>query len=293
MSSAQEMADIIGRHIGFNSIEPCALARVKLIRSSNLSDSLPVIYEPALCLVAQGRKRVVLGDVAYVYDPSQYVVVTVDLPLLGSILEASEERPFLCVSLDLDLKVLSELLIEHGGSVPTAESRPGLVLGDVTSELTDAMVRLLRLLDTPQDISALAPLAEREILYRLMSMDQTGMMRHIANSQSRLSQISRAILWIKANYTQSFTIEQVADQAGMSASSLHEHFKAVTTYSPLQFRTRLRLQEARRMMVAEGLDAASAGFAVGYESPSQFSRDYAKAFGSPPMQDATRLRAAA
>ncbi len=208
-------------------------------------------------------------------------------------MEASEERPFLCVSLDLDLKVLSELLIEHGGNVPSAESRPGLILGDVTSELTDAVVRLLRLLDTPKDIPALAPLAEREILYRLLTMDQTGMMRHIANAQSRLSQISRAVLWIKANYAEPFTIEQVADQAGMSASSLHEHFKAVTTYSPLQFRTRLRLQEARRIMVAEGVDAASAGFAVGYESPSQFSRDYAKAFGCPPMQDATRLRSAA
>ncbi len=293
MDSTQEMAEIIGHHLDFDSIEPCALARVKLIRSSNLSNSMPVIYEPALCLVAQGRKRVVLGQIAYVYDPSQYVVVTVDLPLLGSILEASEERPFLCVSLDLDVKVLSELLIEHGGNVPPAESGPGLILGDVTPELTDAMVRLLRLLDAPEDIAALAPLAEREILYRLMSMDQTGMMRHIANAQSRLSQISRAVLWIKANYAESFTVEQVADEAGMSASSLHEHFKAVTTYSPLQFRTRLRLQEARRVMVAEGLDAASAGFAVGYDSPSQFSRDYARAFGSPPMQDATRLRAAA
>lgn len=293
MSNAQEMAQIIGRHIGFNSIEPCALARVKLVRSSNVSDSLPVIYEPALCLVAQGRKRVVLDEVAYVYDSSQYVVVTVDLPLLGSILEASEERPFLCVSLNLDLKVLSELLIEHGGNVPPVESRLGLILGDVTPELTDAVVRLLRLLDAPKDIPALAPLAEREILYRLLKMDQTGMMRHIANAQSRLSQISRAILWIKSNYAEPFTVEQVADEAGMSASSLHEHFKAVTTYSPLQFRTRLRLQEARRMMVAEGLDAASAGFSVGYESPSQFSRDYSKAFGCPPMQDATRLRAAA
>lgn len=254
---------------------------------------MPVIYEPALCLVAQGRKRVVLGEIAYVYDPTKYVVVSVDLPLLGSILEASEERPFLCVSLDLDLKVLSELLLEHGSSAPPAMPRPGLILDTVTPELTDAMLRLLRLLDTPKDIAVLAPLAEREILYRLMSMDKSGMMRHIANAQSRLSQISRAVLWIKSNYTEPFTIERVADEAGMSTSSLHEHFKAVTTYSPLQYRTRIRLQEARRIMVADAVDAASAGFAVGYESPSQFSRDYLKAFGSPPMQDALRLRAAA
>lgn len=293
MSRAQELVAIVDRHLSFDGIEPCALPRVKLIRSSSMSNSMPVIYEPALCLVAQGRKRVVLGEIAYDYDPTQYMVVSVDLPLLGSVLEASEERPFLCVSLDLDLRILSELLLEYGGSTPPAPSRPGLILGDVTPELTDAVVRLLRLLDTPNDIAALAPLAEREILYRLLCMDSSGMMRHIANAQSRLSQISRAILWIKANYAESFTIERVADEAGMSTSSLHEHFKAVTTYSPLQYRTRLRLQEARRMMVADALDAASAGFAVGYESPSQFSRDYMKAFGSPPMQDALRLRAAA
>lgn len=293
MNNSQHLAEILSRHLTFNGIEPCALPRVKLIRSSNISDSMPVIYEPALCLVAQGRKRVVLGEIAYVYDATQYVVVSVDLPLLGSILEASEERPFLCVNLDLDLKVLSELLLEHGGGVAPTMSRPGLILDTVTPELTDAVVRLLRLLDTPEDIAALAPLAEREILYRLMSMDKSGMMRHIANAQSRLSQISRAILWIKANYAEPFTIERVADEAGMSTSSLHEHFKAVTTYSPLQYRTRIRLQEARRIMVADALDAASAGFSVGYESPSQFSRDYLKAFGSPPMQDAIRLRAAA
>lgn len=293
MTITSELADIVSRHLAFDSIEPCALPRVKLIRSSSMTNSMPVIYEPALCLVAQGRKRVVLGEIAYEYDPSQYVVVSVDLPLLGSVLEASEERPFLCVSLDLDIKILSELLLEHGGSTPPAASRPGLILNDVTPELTDAVVRLLRLLDTPKDIAALAPLAEREILYRLLSMDQSGMMRHIANAQSRLSQISRAVLWIKANYAEPFTIERVADEAGMSTSSLHEHFKAVTTYSPLQYRTRLRLQEARRVMVADALDAASAGFAVGYESPSQFSRDYVKAFGSPPMRDAMRLRAPA
>jgi AraC-like DNA-binding protein len=293
MNNTQNLAEIVSRHLPFDSIEPCALPRVKLIRSSSLSESMPVIYEPALCLVAQGKKRVVLGEIAYIYDPSQYVVASVDLPLLGSILQASTEHPFLCVSLDLDLKVLSELLLEHGGGAPPAASRPGLTLDTVTPELTDAVVRLLRLLDTPRDIPALAPLAEREILYRLMSMDKSGMIRHIANAQSRLSQISRAILWIKENYAEPFTIERVADEAGMSTSSLHEHFKAVTTYSPLQYRTRIRLQEARRIMVADALDAASAGFSVGYESPSQFSRDYLKAFGSPPMQDAIRLRAAA
>jgi AraC-like DNA-binding protein len=298
MNITSDLASIVARHLNFDSIEPCALPRVKLIRSSFTTTAMPVIYEPALCIVAQGRKRVNLGNVDYVYDASQYLVVSVDLPMLGSILEASADRPFLCFSLDLDLKVLSELMLEHGSSAPNlaptstvdTKSKPGLALNKVTPELSDAVLRLLRLLDTPPDIAALAPLAEREILYRLLALDHSGMIRHIANSQSRLSQISRAVIWIKANFADPFTIDQVADEAGMSASSLHQHFKAVTTYSPLQYRTRLRLQEARRMLMAQACDAASAGFAVGYESPSQFSRDYAKAFGAPPMQDALRLR---
>ncbi len=293
MNHTSELAEIVGHHLTFDSIEPCALPRVKLIRSSSTTDSMPVIYEPALCLVVQGRKRVVLDDLEYVYDASQYLVVSVDLPLMGSILDASEEHPFLCISLDLDLKVLSELLLEFGANAPATESKPGLALSAVTPGLLNAALRLLRLLDTPNDISALAPLAEREILYRLLAADHSGMVRHIANGQSRLSQISRAIGWIKTHYAENFTIERVADEAGMSPSSLHQHFKEVTTYSPLQYRTRLRLQEARRIMVADAVDAANAGFTVGYESPSQFSRDYTRVFGTPPLRDARRLRAMA
>jgi len=291
MEKAQELADIISRHLTFDSIEPCALPRVKLIRSTTTTASMPTIYEPSLCLVAQGRKQVVLGHLDYVYDGSQYLVASVDLPLLGSIIEASKERPYLCVSLDLNVEVLSELLLEHGIDAPAATSKPGLALSTTTSDLMDAVVRLLRLLDTPEDIPALAPLAEREILYRLMNGEQGEMIRHIANAESRLNQISKAIIWIKNHYTESFSIDQLAQEAGMSNSSLYEHFKAVTTYSPLQYRTRLRLQEARRIMVSDAMDAASAGFKVGYESPSQFSRDYVRVFGAPPMQDALRLRA--
>jgi AraC-like DNA-binding protein len=293
MNHATELADIVGRHLAHDSIETCALPGVKLIRSSSTTDAMPVIYEPALCLVAQGRKRVVLGELEYIYDATQYLVVSVDLPLMGSILDASEECPFLCVSLDLDLMMLSELLLEYGGTAPAADSKPGLSLSPVTPDLLDAAVRLLRLLDAPNDIAALAPLAEREILYRLLAADRTGMIRHIANGQSRLSQISRAISWMKIHYTESFSIERVADEAGMSPSSFYQHFKDVTTYSPLQYRTRLRLQEARRIMMADAVDAAIAGFTVGYESPSQFSRDYLKVFGRPPLQDVQRLRAEA
>jgi AraC-like DNA-binding protein len=291
MEKAQELNEIVSRHQTFDGIEPCALPRVKLIRSVTTTASMPTIYEPSLCLVAQGKKHVTLGHLEYVYDASQYLVASVDLPLQGSIIEASEERPYLCISLDLNVPVLSELLLEHGTRAPATTSKPGIALSTVTPNLIDAMVRLLRLLDTPEDIPALAPLAEREILYRLLNGEQSEMMRHIANAESHISQISRAIIWIRNHYAEPFSIDRLAQEAGMSNSSLHEHFKAITTYSPLQYRNRLRLQEARRIMVSDALDAASAGFKVGYESPSQFSRDYVRIFGAPPMQDAQRLRA--
>ncbi len=291
MNKARELREIICRHLTFDGIEPCALPRVKLVRSSTTTASMPTIYQPSLCLVVQGRKHVTLGHLDYIYDASQYLVASVDLPLQGAILEASVERPYLCISLDLNIAVLSELILEYGAGKPTAKSKPGIALSTVTPDLIDAMVRLMRLLDTPKDIPALMSLTEREILYRLLNGEQGEMLRHIANADSRLSKVSRAVVWIRNHYTEPFSIDRLAQEAGMSSSSLHEHFKTVTTYSPLQYRTRLRLQEARRIMVSDALDAASAGFKVGYESPSQFSRDYVRVFGVPPMQDALRLRA--
>ncbi len=166
----------------------------------------------------------------------------------------------------------------------------GLMRGRTTPELVDAAVRLLRLFDAPADAAPLAPLAEREILYRLLIGPTAGMMRHIASVDSHLSQISRAIAWLRDHYRDVFSVEELAREIGMSPSTFHLHFKAVTTMSPLQFRNALRLQSARRMMVAEGLDAASAGFEVGFQSPSQFSRDYARFFGASPLRDTRRLR---
>lgn len=291
MNKALELSQIIGRHLTSDGMQQCALPRVKLIRSSTTTASMHTIYEPCLCLVAQGKKQVTLGHLNYIYDESKYLVGSVDLPLQNSVIEASKKHPYLCISLDLNIPVLSELLLEFGTKLPASSTKPGIALSTVTPELIDATIRYLRLLDTPEDIAALAPLAEREILYRLMNGAQGEMMRHIANADSRLSQVNRAIIWIKKHYTETFSIDRLAEEAGMSSSSLHEHFKAVTTYSPVQYRTHLRLQEARRIMVSDALDAASAGFKVGYESPSQFSRDYARLFGVPPKQDALRLKA--
>ena len=292
MEQLRELAGLIARHTPADGLHQTPLPRLALVRSSTSTLPQHGTYEPALCIVAQGRKRAMLSDREYLYDPATFLVVSVDLPIIGCVVEARAEEPYLSLRLNLDLPVLTELMLEHGGAAAPPGAAPGLALSRMTPELLDSALRLMRLLDTPGDMAALAPLAEREILYRLLTGEQGAMMRHIACAESRLSQVSRAIAWIKRNFTRAFSVEQAAAEAGMSPSSFHQHFKAVTTMSPLQYRTQLRLQEARRLMIAEAMDAATAGFRVGYESPSQFSRDYSRIFGAPPARDVGRLRAA-
>ncbi|MCH8686410.1 AraC family transcriptional regulator [Pedomonas mirosovicensis] len=293
MSAIEEIAGIIDRHTGTDGMHCSALPRVRLIRSSRPTEPIHTVYTPTLCLVAQGAKQASLSDRSFSYDAAKFLVVSVDLPLLAWVSEASPERPYLCVAYDLDLNALSELMLERALPPLPGDDSVGLALSEVEPGLLDVVLRLLRLLDTPQDAPVLAPLAEREILYRLLTGAQARMMRHIAVGENRLRQISRAIEWIKHHYANPFSVERLASAAGMSVSSFHYHFKAVTGLSPLQYRTQVRLQQARRLMVLEGLDAANAGFQVGYESPSQFSRDYSRTFGTPPLKDAMRLRGAA
>lgn len=294
MGSLTRLVDIVGRHVRDDGMHGTPIPGVSLIRSGTPTMPMPVVYEPTLCLVAQGRKQVMLGTTAYVYDPARYLIASVDLPVTGSVIEASASAPYLCLMLDLDMTELSELALRHpapgeNDGAPSA----GLALNDTTPELLDAAVRLAALLDRPRDIEALAPLVVREILYRLLTDSGNGIVRQMATADSRLNQIARAIAWLREHYSETCRIDEIADIAGMSRSTFHAHFKAVTSMSPLEFRSQLRLQEARRLMVAEALDAAGAGYRVGYESPSQFSRDYARMFGMPPAKDAGRLRGAA
>ena len=293
MDSLQRLVDIIGRHVPGDGIHRTPIAGVSLIRARAPTMPMPVVYEPTLCLIAQGRKQATLGTTVYVYHPSKYLVASVDLPVMGSVIDATQELPYLCLMLDLDMAALSDLAIRH----PVSDDRDaapssGIELHDTTPELLDAAARLAGLLDTPGDIDALSPLFIREILYRLLTGNGNGIVRQLATANSRLNQISRAIAWLRSHYNETFKIDDIADIAGMSRSTFHAHFKAVTTMSPLEFRSQLRLQEARRLMVAEALDAAGAGYRVGYESPSQFSRDYVRMFGLPPAKDAVRLRSA-
>lgn len=291
MINLPEFAELILRHTPSDGVHPCALPRVTLIRSSGPTMPMPVIYRPSVCLVAQGRKQAVLGDAMLVYDAAKFLVVSVDLPVVGSVIEASRQAPYLCLQYDLDPALLSDLVLAYAPAEKSLAQETGLALHAMSPALADACRRLVALLDTPGDSPALAPLIEREILYRLVTGPAAPMMRHIATGDGSLARVSRAISWIKAHYDQPFEVEALADLAGMSPSSLHAHFKAVTRMSPLQYRGMLRLQEARRLMVAEGTDAAQAGFRVGYNSPSQFSREYVRLYGLAPAADAARVRA--
>ncbi|HPG88628.1 MAG TPA: AraC family transcriptional regulator [Hyphomicrobium sp.] len=291
MTSLGDLVELIARHAPTDGTHATAISPIWLYRASRINEPIHALHEPSLCIVAQGRKRSMVGDTVYVYDEAKYLVISVDVPIISQLLDATPERPFLCMRLRLDPAAIAALMIERN-ITPVEHDRPGpaLVISDLTSELIDASVRMLRLLDAPNDISALAPLIEREILYRLVNGEQTYKLGHIAFAESKLQQVSRAIAWIKRNYKEPFSIEAAAAEARMSASALHVHFKAVTTFSPLQFQKQLRLQEARRLILAQSIDAAAAAFSVGYESPSQFSREYRRLFGSPPARDGRQLR---
>lgn len=293
MSAVEHLSSLLERHTPHDGMHACALPGVTLIRSSAPTVPMPSIYTPSVCLVTQGRKRAALGDRTFVYGKGDYLVASVDLPIVGTVTGASAEAPYLCLQIDLDIAVLGELAIAHPRPGGVARPGTGLMINGVTDALAHACARLVSLLDTPGDIAALAPLANREILYRLLTGPAADMMRHIALADGSLVRVARAIGWIRNHYHQPLSIETLAAEAAMSSSALHAHFKAVTTMSPLQYRAQLRLQEARRLMVAEGAEAAQAGFRVGYESPSQFNREYSRHFGTAPAKDAARLRRSA
>ena len=291
MNRLDTLVDLISRHAPTDGAHASLIPGVKLLRASSPTMPMPVIYAPTLCLVAQGTKLAALGMTTYRYDPAHFLVASVELPVMGSVIKASRSCPYLCLQLDLDSTELSDLAIRYPASAKGEVTVPaGLTLNRTTPELFDAAIRLLGLLDAPHDIDALAPLTIREILYRLMTGTGGGIIRHMARGGSRLNQIARAIVWIRAHFRGPCRIEHAAEIAGMSRSTFHFHFKAVTTMSPIEFRTHLRMQEARRLMVGDAADAASAGFQVGYESPSQFSRDYARIFGMPPAKHASQTR---
>ena len=282
------------RHAPREGIWPTALPRVWAIRLDAPGGELAHSVQPAaLCVVAQGAKDVRLGEERFVYDASRFMVFTTDLPVSSRVIEASRERPYLCLRLDFDAEEVAEL-VARGGPPRTSEAPDGagrgLFVSALTPDMLDASARLMRLLDHPEDQATLAPMAMRELVYRVLRSEQGERLAQVARADSQTQRVQRAIRWLKAHYAQPLRIESLAREAHMSASSLHHHFRALTSMSPLQYQKQLRLQEARRLLIAEGLEVARAGHAVGYESASQFSREYSRLYGAPPSRDAAKWR---
>ena len=268
-----------------------AIPGLSLFRRIESTEPITGMYEPSVCLVAQGAKRVRLGDDTFVYDAHHYLITSVHLPTVVQIIEASPEKPYLGLRLMLELREIAQLMVDSNLPPPRAQqSSRGMATGEVTLPLLTAIHRLIDLLAEERDIPILAPIIQREIIYRLLVGDQGERLRQIASTGSQSQQIARAIDWLKGNFTQQLRIDDLAAQARMSSSTFHHHFRSMTALSPLQFQKQLRLQEARRLMLAEHMDAANAAFQVGYESPSQFSREYNRLFGAPPLRDITNLR---
>lgn len=286
-----ELAQLIDRFAPEEGINESMIGALALMRGSLPSPIVHTLYRPALCIMAQGQKVVSLEDERYVYDPLHYLVASVTLPVTGQVTLASPEQPYLSLRLDIDPGEIGKLIAEAGPvGVPSRGNGRGLYVERLDAPLLDAVLRLLRLLDSPRDIAMLAPLVQREILYRLLCSPQGQVLREIANADSQTHRVSRAIDWLNQNFNEPLRIEDLARIASLSPSTLHHRFKAVTAMSPLQYQKQLRLQEARRLMLCENLEVSAAGYRVGYESPSQFSREYSRLFGAPPLRDLARLR---
>lgn len=266
------------------------IAGLSLHRMVRADRPKPVVQQSAFAVIAQGSKRLLVGDEVYEYDPLHYLVSSVDLPVVARITAASPQEPYLGLRLELEVEEIAALIREEGlPATAQAEASRGLYINRLNADMMDAVLRLLKLLDTPQDIPILAPMVKREILYRLLTNGQGGRLRQIALQDSHTHRIARAIREIQRNFAQPLRVEALARDVHMSVSSFHHHFKAVTAISPLQYQKQLRLQEARRMIWLGSGDVSMIAHRVGYESPSQFSREYSRLFGASPLRDKRRL----
>lgn len=256
-----------------------------LSRRNAPTDCVSAAYEPELILFFQGEKRINQGRTMHLCTGANFLLTSIDLPVVSQITRASAAEPLVGVTLSLDMARVREILSQQEFTCPTISGTRGMAVGTHTPELLDACLRLVDLLDRPQDIAFLGPLIQREIIYRLLCSPQGGYLRSIATLGEQSHRTAKAVSWLRSNYTRPLRVEELAAVAQMGVSTLHHHFRALTAMSPLQYQKQLRLHVARQRMLHEGLDAASAAFEVGYESASQFNREYARAFGMPPMRD--------
>lgn len=287
----RELTQRVHRHCPHEGSHATAVPALSLIRCDAPTERVHGVHEPALCIIAQGSKDIGLGTENYHYDPLNFLVVSVALPVAGKVIHASPERPYLCLRLAIDPGEIARLIAEAGlsGAAKHPTGR-GLYVQRLDEPLLDGVLRLLRLLDEPGDVPMLAPLVVREIFYRLLRGPRGHLLHDIAMADTQSFRVTRAIEWLNRHYSEPLRIEELARTVNLSVSTLHHRFKAVTALSPLQYQKRLRLQEARRLMLSEGLDASLAAHRVGYGSPSQFSREYRRLFGAPPLRDVSGLR---
>lgn len=284
-----KLMKLIEKHIKIDGTHETKIDHLSIIRASTLTEPLHSIIEPSVCFIVQGEKIVMLGKEIFRYDSSQYLITSVHLPIRGKITEASEENPYYCIRLGFTTEQILEAVTnqKEGDSLPPKRA---MLVNKATPDMTDALIRLLKLLDSPTDISVLAPLYQKEILYRILQNEDGDQLKQYAILGSHSQTIKEVIQLINHHYAQPLRIEDLAKSANMSLSSFHHYFKLITGMSPLQFQKVIRLQEARRFLLSEGLEAAEAAFQVGYESPSQFSREYSKMFGLPPKSDVKQLQ---
>ncbi len=265
---------------------------VKLSRWTTPTPPTSYSHNPSICLIAQGKKRVLLGQDSYIYDANHFLISSVNLPITANIMEASDEAPYLGLIMELDLQEISQLIVDSELSFNNSkEAQKGIAVGELSNSLQDAFIRLMALLDEPNSIKILAPVIKREIFYRLLMTEQGARLNQIVTTGSHSHQIAKAIDWLKNNFVKPLSVSDLAAYSGMSKSAFYTHFRSMTSMTPLQFQKKLRLSEARRLMLTENLDAMATTFKVGYESPSQFSREYSRLFGAPPSRDIKRLLA--
>ncbi len=292
----KELAALVTRHTDGkgNGFHKTDIDRLEFQRESSASAALHGVCGPILAILIQGKKQALLGEEIYRYSASQYLVISVDLPLSGFVVEATPDKPYLGFKLSLDPRQLCDIITAQTSAIASKKENSvrGLFVSNADAPLLDCALRLTRLLDAPQDIPMLAPMIIREIYYRLLIGEQGEAVRQIATSGSNMQRIAEVLKLIKTDFAKPMRVEDLAAQASMSPSSFYHHFKEVTSMSPLQYQKQLRLLEARRLMLAENSDAANAAYQVGYESPSQFSREYSRMFGAPPIRDIERLRTA-
>lgn len=287
----ERLAERILRHLPEAGDHQSAAPELAFFRRNGYTEPMSVVYPPSLSLVVQGRKRVVLGSETFEYDEGRFVLTSVDLPTVAQALDGNAAYPFLSLKLTLDLPLVREVAADIALHGPHADHvGPGMTVGVATAELLDAIGRLAALADTPQDLPILGRLVLREIVYRVLVGHAGAQLRQIARHGSRGDRLAGVIAWLRDHYAEPIRIEELADKAAMGVSTLHHQFVALTRMSPLKYQKQLRLHEARRLLLTEELDAASVAFRVGYESTTQFSREYRRLFGNPPMRDISRLR---